>query len=111
MEKRSRLGRGLSSLLNSGVEETAKEATPASDSGDLPTTSNPPSEMFHVELSKITRNSNQPRKQFDETSLASLAESIKVAGIIQPIIVRSVDDHFEVIAGERRFRAAQLAGL
>ena len=69
------------------------------------------SEMFHVELSKVIRNVNQPRKQFDEASLASLAESIKVAGIIQPIVVRQVDDHFEVIAGERRFRAAQLAGL
>jgi len=67
--------------------------------------------MFHVELSKITRNLNQPRKQFDESSLASLAESIKVAGIIQPIVVRQVDDHYEVIAGERRFRAAQIAGL
>ena len=114
MEKRSRLGRGLSSLLNSGAEDGGKvETSPGSvtdatlPAPPLPSTS----EMFHVELSKITRNVNQPRKRFDEASLASLAESIKVAGIIQPIVVRQVDDHYEVIAGERRFRAAQLAGL
>lgn len=113
MEKRSRLGRGLNSLLNSGVESASNvEPIPESDKPDtlsapLPSTS----EMFHVELSRITRNVNQPRKRFDEASLASLAESIKVAGIIQPLVVRQVGDHYEVIAGERRFRAAQLAGL
>ena len=68
-------------------------------------------ELLHVELSKLQANPNQPRKLFDEGSLASLAESVKVAGIIQPIVARQVGDHFEVIAGERRWRAAKLAGL
>jgi ParB family chromosome partitioning protein len=67
--------------------------------------------MFYVELSKIQRNVNQPRRRFDEATLASLAESVKEAGLIQPIVVKQVDDHYQVIAGERRFRAAQLAGL
>jgi ParB family chromosome partitioning protein len=68
-------------------------------------------EVFHVELSKIVANPTQPRRTFDEGSLASLAESIKTAGVIQPIIVRQIDDHYEVIAGERRWRAAKLAHL
>jgi len=67
--------------------------------------------MFHVELSKIRANPNQPRKVFTQETLAGLAESMKVAGVIQPILVRPTEDGFEVIAGERRFRAAQLAGL
>jgi ParB family chromosome partitioning protein len=118
MEKRSRLGRGLSSLLNSGSEEIPRLdielAAPVADLAPLPSPTNLNPEMFHVELSKIQRNVGQPRKQFDEASLARLADSIKLAGIIQPIVVRQVSDEpatYEVIAGERRFRAAQLAGL
>jgi ParB family chromosome partitioning protein len=67
--------------------------------------------MFHVELSKIRANPNQPRKLFDEAAIQSLSESLKVAGVIQPILVRQEGDGYEIIAGERRFRAAQLAGL
>jgi ParB family chromosome partitioning protein len=116
MEKRSRLGRGLSSLLNSGSDEIPRIdiELPAPPVDPTPPPSNPNPEMFHVELPRIQPNAGQPRKQFDETSLASLAESIKVAGIIQPIVVRQVSDApptYEVIAGERRYRAAQLAGL
>jgi ParB family transcriptional regulator, chromosome partitioning protein len=112
MEKRSRLGRGLSSLLNSGGNDSVAAET-ASDS-EIKLQTVPPlttPEMFHVELSKIQCNPNQPRKQFDEATLATLAASIAAAGIIQPIVVRQVEDHYEVIAGERRFRAAQIAGL
>ena len=129
MEKRSRLGRGLSSLLNSGGEDPVvnlpvvnlstfeNEMAMQSPSdglskldqhvpGKLST-----GEVFHVELSLIVPNPNQPRRAFAEAPLRALADSIKAAGVIQPIIVREVDDHFEVIAGERRWRAAKLAQL
>ena len=85
------LGRGLSSLIGEGKVSTSKKA----NIGDL------------------TRNKYQPRKKFDETSLNELSESIKSRGIIQPIIVRDSNGNskYEIIAGERRWLAAQKAGL
>jgi ParB family chromosome partitioning protein len=120
MEKRSRLGRGLSSLLNPGGADEHSTALPihidVTERGnpslaDTVVTAPGTPEMLHVELSRIQANPTQPRKHFDQASLASLAESVRVAGIIQPIIVRQAGDYFEVIAGERRWRAAKLAGL
>ncbi len=67
--------------------------------------------MFHVELSRVVANPHQPRRTFDPATLAQLAESLKASGLIQPIVVRPVDNGYELVAGERRFRAAQLAGL
>lgn len=68
-------------------------------------------EVFEIALSDIMPNRFQPREIFDENALNELAESIKTHGVIQPIIVRKVGDKFEIIAGERRFRASQRAGL
>lgn len=74
--------------------------------------------LSNLRLANITPNPNQPRKQFDEQGLAGLAESIKANGLIQPILVRRVpgpeagpDARFQLVAGERRFRAAKIAGL
>ena len=64
-----------------------------------------------LKLSEIEPNRNQPRKQFDEDGLEELAESIKQFGIIQPLVVQKKDDYYEIIAGERRWRAARMAGL
>lgn len=64
-----------------------------------------------VNISLVSPNKNQPRKAFDEEALAELADSIKNYGIISPIIVKKNDDFYEIIAGERRWRAAKLAGL
>jgi len=64
-----------------------------------------------VKISKVEPNREQPRKNFDEDALEELAESIKQFGVIQPILVQDRKDHFEIIAGERRWRAAKLAGL
>jgi ParB family chromosome partitioning protein len=61
-------------------------------------------------LTEIRANPDQPRKRFDEVSLAALAESIRERGVVQPVIVRPVEDGYELIAGERRWRAAELAG-
>ena len=64
-----------------------------------------------IEIGKIDPNKNQPRKVFDETALNELASSIKIHGIIQPIVLNKVGDRYMIIAGERRWRAAQIAGL
>lgn len=69
--------------------------------------------VFHaIPIEKIVRGKYQPRQQFDDKSLSELAVSIKANGLIQPIIVRSIkNNYYEIVAGERRWRAAQLAGL
>src|ERR1041385_5050887 len=90
---RKALGRGLGALLSS--DRTI-------DLGSEPT---------EVELESITPGTMQPRTHFDEASLQSLAESIRAHGIVQPLLVRRRGDGYELIAGERRWRAAKLAGL
>jgi len=70
------------------------------------------SSINEIELSKISVNPSQPRREFDQTALEELADSIKEIGIIQPITLRKIsDDSYQIIAGERRYRASQLAGL
>src|SRR4030095_441023 len=64
-----------------------------------------------MELDKLRPNPRQPRETFDTTALESLAESIRRVGVLQPIVVRRRGDDFEIIAGERRWRAARMAGL
>ena len=90
--KKKGLGRGLGSLLR---EE------------DYITEEN----LLTVDLEKLVAREDQPRKNFDDDSLEELANSIKADGVIQPIVVRKVEDKYEIIAGERRFRASKLAGL
>ena len=67
--------------------------------------------ILEIDINKIEANKNQPRKYFDEESLLELSESIKNYGMIQPIVVRRINDYYELIAGERRYRAAKIAGL
>ena len=94
MVKKSGLGKGLNSLFSEVDAEVGnkKEAT------TLP-------------LKKIKPNKDQPRKRFDEAELAELSDSIKQNGILQPLLVREKGDHYEIVAGERRFQAAKLAQL
>lgn len=93
MAKRTGLGKGLGSLMG---EATYEEPT-------TPDTTLP--------LSKIKPNKGQPRKHFDEDLLAELSDSIKQNGILQPILVRKKGNAYEIVAGERRYQAAKLAGL
>jgi ParB family chromosome partitioning protein len=100
MADHSRLGRGLASLMGEVAEES-----PVADSGRKPRKA--PIENLHA-------NPRNPRRAFKESELTELTLSIKERGIIQPIVVRAAkgkDDKFEIIAGERRWRAAQRAGL
>lgn len=91
------LGRGLAALI-------PQAAVPVS--GDLPDRA-----IFRLPIDSIHRDSNQPRKVFKEDAIRELADSIRVQGLIQPVLVRKDGDGYRLIAGERRWRAAQLAGL
>lgn len=96
-EKKRGLGRGLDALLGSGVP--ALEA----ESGEM---------LRELPLAELTPGKHQPRRHFDDAALAELAESIKAQGVVQPIVVRPVaGGRHEIVAGERRWRAAGLAGL
>ena len=112
--KRKPLGRGLSALLSEPAPQ--KESAPAE--AIIPPSIDPlvvaDSRLKDVLIDSIVPNRRQPRQSFDSTALSELSESIKVHGILQPLVVRSHPDHpgqYELIAGERRLRAAKLAGL
>ena len=89
--KRPALGRGLTSLMSQLAPEDSSQR-------ELP-------------LGSLVPNRAQPRTHFDETALFELAESLKQHGMVQPIVVRKVGEQFEIIAGERRWRAARMAGI
>ncbi len=103
MTKRG-LGKGLDSLIPSNVMESVKTTEPGENgkNGDGATL---------VKITKVEPNRDQPRKNFDEDSLQELSESIKQFGLLQPILVQDRQTHYEIIAGERRWRAAKIAGL
>lgn len=99
------LGRGLESLFSDSLMEvpTSPEKTKDSDgAGDR---------VRYLSINEIKPNAKQPRKHFAEEKIAELANSIETHGIIQPILVRPLDPGYEIIAGERRWRAARRAGL
>lgn len=100
--KKNGLGKGLDSLLVDKVNVTGSEKK-ESDSVK-------PAEV-KVKISKVEPNREQPRKNFDEDALLELSESIKQFGVLQPLLVQDKKDYYEIIAGERRWRAAKMAGL
>jgi ParB family chromosome partitioning protein len=101
MAKKRGLGKSLDALLS---------YTPAPNSGDGEVESRD-SELSQLPVEQIQRGKYQPRREMDPQTLEELANSIRAQGIIQPLIVRPMDGKYEIIAGERRWRAAQLAGL
>ncbi len=106
MEKKKGLGRGLESLFAFYDNEQAET------NATKKTTNEQIKGVDEIELSKITPNPNQPRKHFDESALQELANSIKVHGVIQPLVVNKLDNgNYMIIAGERRWRASKIAGL
>ena len=101
--KRGGLGKGLDSLIANKVGAIENvEATRKPE---------PDKEVTFVKITKVEPNREQPRKKFDEDSLLELSESLKQYGILQPLLVQDKKDYFEIIAGERRWRAAKMAGL
>jgi len=99
--KKNGLGKGLDSLITDKIGSFQKD-----QKEELVTRSE-----TLVKISKVEPNREQPRKTFDEDALIELAESIKQFGILQPLLVQDKKDYYEIIAGERRWRAAKLAGL
>lgn len=93
-EKKSRLGRGLDALIGGGDHENATTLA-----------------LAEVPVESIVENPYQPRKAFDDDELSALRESIRTHGVLQPLVVRQVDGHYQLVAGERRLRAAKSAGL
>ena len=93
------LGKGLDSLIPKAVIEPPKQEKEEKKQETL------------VKIAMVEPNGGQPRKNFDEDSLMELAESIRQFGLLQPILVQDKKDHYEIIAGERRWRAAKIAGL
>lgn len=97
------LGKGLDSLITNKVEkpvEAKVEGVAANPNGAV-----------LMNINKVEPNREQPRKKFDEDALLELSESIKQFGVLQPLLVTERDDYYEIIAGERRWRAAKMAGV
>jgi len=103
-DKKRAMGRGLGAILSAESKGSINSAT---DAGAEKLVGN----MVEVALEDIYPNPNQPRTYFDEVALQELANSIEALGVIQPITLRKDGTKFEIISGERRFRASKLAGL
>ncbi|TDJ29694.1 MAG: ParB/RepB/Spo0J family partition protein [Gammaproteobacteria bacterium] len=97
--KKKRLGRGLGSLIGN-IEQVTQLSEQDQAHG-----------LRELDIDQIQRGKFQPRQIFDQQSLQELADSIRAQGVIQPVVVRPEGSHFELVAGERRWRAAQMAGL
>ena len=110
--KKGGLGRGLGRGLDAMISDTAKPRwADKAQEKPLHQETNPKDKVFMVKLSQVEPNRKQPRKQVDEDALLELAESIKQFGVLQPLLVQKKDDYYEIIAGERRWRASKLAGV
>ena len=102
------LGKGLDLLIPNAVGEAKAKRENSSES--VETKEDKGAETI-LKITMVEPNRKQPRKNFDEDSLQELSDSIKQVGLIQPILVQNRNDHYEIIAGERRWRAAKMAGL
>ena len=103
------LGKGLDALIPSGISSSSGSAN--SNKAKEDRSSEKKSGETIVNITKVEPNREQPRKNFDEDALQELAESIKQFGLLQPILVQDRKTYYEIIAGERRWRAAKRAGL
>lgn len=106
--KKTGLGKGLDSLIpkQNTVKKTAEKNTKPSEPKTVVK-----KEEVKLKITEVEPNREQPRKNFDEDALLELADSIRQFGILQPLIVQKREDYYEIIAGERRWRAAKMAGL
>lgn len=104
--KKGGLGKGLDSLITDKVSKAPASAHNESAAKDEKVV-----DGILVNINKVEPNREQPRKNFDEDALVELSESIRQFGVLQPLLVQDKKDYYEIIAGERRWRAAKLAGL
>ncbi len=108
--KRNGLGKGLDSLIPNKNEKKPKTSAKIDDREKKGEEVLKSGEIM-VKINQVEPNRDQPRKDFDEDALVELADSIKQFGILQPLIVQKKKDYYEIIAGERRWRAAKIAGV
>ena len=108
--KRNGLGKGLDSLIPKKNEKKPKTSAKIDDREKKEEEVLKSGEIM-VKINQVEPNRDQPRKDFDEDALVELADSIKQFGILQPLIVQKKKDYYEIIAGERRWRAAKIAGV
>ncbi len=110
MDKKKGLGRGLESLF--AIYDNEEPAVSTNETKPTAPSTNKTNGVTEIDVFKIIPNPNQPRKHFDEEALQELASSIKLHGVIQPLVVNKSDnDQYLIIAGERRWRASKMAGL
>ena len=101
--KKSGLGKGLDSLISDKVKSPAKKSDKIDGKVE--------GAQLFLDINKVEPNREQPRKFFDQDAILELAESIKMHGVLQPLLVQQRDDYYEIISGERRWRASKEAGL
>ena len=109
--KRKGLGKGLDSLIPDKSDQVVKPPVSSKKETDGSKKESKSNGYVMVKINEVEPNRDQPRKDFDEDSLLELSDSIKQYGIIQPLLVQKRKGFYEIIAGERRWRAAKLAGL
>ena len=114
--KRNGLGKGLDSLIPNKSDKLTKPETKKNNSEVKVSPAkkikeDPKASEILLKINQVEPNRDQPRKEFDEDALLELADSIKQLGVLQPLLVQKKKDYYEIIAGERRWRAAKLAGL
>ncbi len=109
--KKRGLGRGLSALMAELDPETITPSDDVTRGLRNPQTTQERAGTKYIPIEQVTPNPDQPRKRFDENDLQDLANSIREKGIIQPLIVRAKSGAYEIVAGERRWRAAQMVQL
>jgi ParB family chromosome partitioning protein len=112
MAENKRMGKGLDFLLSGGKKSKLAEPTQQAHTAQVSADAPRDGELRHIPVDLIQRGKYQPRMDMHEEALGELAASIKQQGVMQPIVIRPISaDRFEIIAGERRWRATQLAGL
>ncbi len=112
--RKKRLGKGLSSMIAKpvAVAVSESEADPAASVDQPVSAPSPTSEgLATIPIAQVHPNPHQPRQDFDPEALKTLSDSIKLSGVMQPVVVRTVASGYELVVGERRWRAAKAAGL
>lgn len=109
--RKSGLGKGLDSLISDKVSHKPSATPEKKEKATASAKEKAEKTELLLKISQVEPNRNQPRKKFDEDALLELAESIKTYGILQPLLVQKRDNYYEIIAGERRWRAAKMAGV
>lgn len=112
MKEKKKLGKGLDALLSAGSTETMASLLGRPQNRPVTVSANQDGALMHVPVDRVQRGKYQPRTDMHEEALQELANSIKAQGVMQPIIIRPISsDKYEIIAGERRWRASQIVGL